>query len=187
MEPVDETCEVPIVGRTGAGSGYPPLDPVRSNSLRNRAARAIAATPGLGELRGRLLERDGREVVLVWHEPHVGQLLSRGRDFNAADPDTCILGESMCHSNAALLWRLSLGEVGIVTGYALSGDGLWRQHSWGLRGERVVETTRPRVRYFGFKLTGEEAEKFASENLPPELSHEIDVVRAMVRPLPPVP
>jgi hypothetical protein len=46
------------------------------------------------------------------------------------------------------------GEVpAIGTGYALSEDGLWRQHSWGLREDGgVVETTSGREMYVGLRL-----------------------------------
>ena len=37
----------------------------------------------------------------------------------------------------------------IPTGYALSDDGLWRQHTWGLLRNGVLETTEVRLRYFG--------------------------------------
>jgi hypothetical protein len=52
----------------------------------------------------------------------------------------------------------------ITTGWALSDDGLWRQHSWILRGKTVIETTETRVRYFGVTLTDAEAEQFWNDN-----------------------
>jgi hypothetical protein len=61
---------------------------------------------------------------------------------------------SECHANTALMFVRSKGAVRIAFGYALSDDGLWRQHSWGVDAKdgRVFETTERRVRYFGFVL-----------------------------------
>jgi hypothetical protein len=57
-----------------------------------------------------------------------------------------------CHENVAVLWID--GEVeSIGTGYALSDDGLWRQHSWGVDADgTVVETTAERQAYVGITL-----------------------------------
>jgi hypothetical protein len=71
-----------------------------------------------------------------------------------------------CHRNMAEIWAERQHTlVGIGTGYALSDDGLWRQHSWGLRREGILETTVPRVKYFGVLLQRENADLFAMANL----------------------
>jgi hypothetical protein len=62
------------------------------------------------------------------------------------------------------LWLESPERFQIVTGYALSDDGLWRRHTWALEGERVIETTEPRVLYFGVRLEKEGAARFAKAN-----------------------
>jgi hypothetical protein len=68
---------------------------------------------------------------------------------------------SSCHDNSIELWR-SGEAASIGTGYALSDDGLWREHSWAATAEGVIiETTEPRARYFGLDLSGDEAEGFA--------------------------
>ena len=55
-----------------------------------------------------------------------------------------------------------------MTGYALSDDGLWRQHSWLIAkpGRRwtVIETTCRRLLYYGVVLTEEEARHHADCN-----------------------
>jgi hypothetical protein len=57
-----------------------------------------------------------------------------------------------CHRNVAALWIDGAIES-IGTGYALSDDQLWRQHSWGLDAEGVlVETTDERHTYVGIVL-----------------------------------
>jgi hypothetical protein len=69
---------------------------------------------------------------------------------------------SRCHENAAQLWKTRKhGMVGVGTGYALSADGLWRQHSWGILREGVLETTQERIKYFGLVLLGSRADTFA--------------------------
>lgn len=59
-----------------------------------------------------------------------------------------------CHRNVERLHfrgRTDDGApvTGCETGYALSDDGLWRQHSWALSSNTVVETTTPRLVYVG--------------------------------------
>jgi hypothetical protein len=53
----------------------------------------------------------------------------------------------------------------ICTGYALTRDGMWRQHSWVYtRSGTVVETTVKRVQYFGFIMNETECEIFLEDN-----------------------
>lgn len=43
-----------------------------------------------------------------------------------------------------------------MTGYALSPDGLWRQHSWAYGDNLMIyETTVERVMYFGVELSSD--------------------------------
>lgn len=68
---------------------------------------------------------------------------------------TCVQMEpSACHTNT-VEWYLDQTEddTSICTGYALSSDGLWRQHSWGLENGQIVETTIERVAYYGLEGT----------------------------------
>jgi hypothetical protein len=69
-----------------------------------------------------------------------------------------------CHANAAVLW--TDGTVAAIgTGYALSEDGLWRQHSWGVDASGApVETTDARISYVGITLTAVRALQFAVGN-----------------------
>jgi hypothetical protein len=70
-----------------------------------------------------------------------------------------------CHRNVATCWIDGTFES-IGTGYALSDDQLWRQHSWGLTsGGELVETTDPRRAYVGVTLpTGAASMQFAGSN-----------------------
>jgi hypothetical protein len=74
-------------------------------------------------------------------------------------------GGRNCHANVAKLWIDGDIEA-IGTGYALSDDGLWRQHSWGLDEDAtVVETKFPCERYVGITLPpGESTVGFALNN-----------------------
>jgi hypothetical protein len=75
-----------------------------------------------------------------------------------------------CHSNVAHYWDENRERLAIATGYALSKDGLWRQHSWLLQKKvsaeqcRILETTVNREKYFGIILNDGEAEIFSQVN-----------------------
>ena len=97
-------------------------------------------------------------------EPDLENILKRGHVFDGKNASLIKWPESRCHENVARLWDRNRTHK-IVTGWALSSDGVWRQHSWLLYdGGRVLETTSPRVKYFGFVLTDDEAFKFWVDN-----------------------
>jgi hypothetical protein len=135
------------------------------NLLARRLRASIARQPEIGALRSLLLGIGGVEFVapsFIDHE--ISALISSGFTM-----DSLVECESMepnaCHSNTARLWIANeSGLVGIGTGYALSDDGLWRQHSWGIRRNGILETTKRRVKYFGIALQGRDAESFAKLN-----------------------
>ena len=96
-------------------------------------------------------------------DPLIGLLGEQGGVLPESTTSVLDLGErSDCHSNAVALWRT--GEaIAIGTGYALSRDELWREHSWAWDGDgRLIETTEPRTRYFGVRMEGPQAEWFAN-------------------------
>jgi hypothetical protein len=73
--------------------------------------------------------------------------------------------ENSCHQNVASIWKTRrFGIVGVATGYALSDDGLWRQHTWGILRNGVLETTKERTKYFGILHQGAGADHFAECN-----------------------
>lgn len=120
-------------------------------------------------LEQKLLAYGGIRLVSRY-EPDLQLLLERGELFED-QADIVPGGSRQCHFNAVRLWSAQREALAIVTGYALSEDGLWRQHSWLLRqkpdpGEaRLIETTIRRVKYFGVLLTEAEAERFSQSNL----------------------
>lgn len=126
-------------------------------------------------LRDKLLSIGGCDVCLPVAEEDIDDILRYGQlwDNTVIQP---IKGDtSRCHSNSANLWynnRNSCEEhdfaVIICTGYALSEDGIWRQHTWLVmaapRSNNIIETTEKRIAYFGFGMTYNQAEEFEYNN-----------------------
>jgi hypothetical protein len=134
------------------------LHPQQENAIR------LTVPILLLPLEQKLLALGGMRMVYRY-EPDLEPLLERGEAFDGHVES--IPGESRaCHVNAAQLWHENRDAYAIVTGYVLSVDGLWRQHSWVVRTQphpgqsRIIETTTERVEYFGFILNDAEAEQF---------------------------
>ena len=107
-------------------------------------------------------------MVYAGEEWDLVPLLTRGQVFTG--PVEMREGEpSRAHKNAARLWADHRG-FSLVTGYGLSEDGLWRQHTWILRTRSqpgkppINETTVARVLYFGYVLSRKEAGQFYQAN-----------------------
>lgn len=106
----------------------------------------------------------------------ISMTLSKGQ-FYPGMPVCLMPGQpSKCHGNVSRLWQEGL-PIWIATGYALSKDGRWRSHTWGVARQRmpcgdldtidagdVVETTESRVAYFGYLLNEHQASRFAKAN-----------------------
>jgi hypothetical protein len=108
-----------------------------------------------------VLRHGGTHVVPPLRpDPLMELLRTEGRPF----PGDAVVQEgapSDCHRNAVALWRAGTA-VAIGTGYALSDDGLWREHSWAVGADgRVIETTEKRIVYFGVVFADERAAWFA--------------------------
>lgn len=125
--------------------------------LRNK----LANHPELLPLRKKLLSMGGEEIV-PRYEGDLDEIMRRGKmirknvRFIDGSPGSC-------HSNVAILYQR--GGIKIVTGWALSDDGLWRQHTWGIDNNGIIETTEVRDKYFGFILNDTEAELFVDRNV----------------------
>ena len=137
-------------------------DPAQSKFLNERTSIMLSDCPELKKLHQKLLSLGGDFVVLN-NEPDLKEIITRGVLFNNYKVKLCKMQISHCHSNVANLWT-QRKNIQIVTGWALSGDGLWRQHSWALQGKTIIETTEVRIKYFGFILTAAEAEQFRWDN-----------------------
>lgn len=123
-------------------------------------------------LRDKLLAMGGCEVVLPIVEEDLDNIMKYGQLWDDITRKSMKGRPCKCHSNSAELWWNNREKkdfaVILCTGYALSKDGLWRQHSWLVqakaRANVIIETTTPRVAYFGFGMTYEQAEKFEYYN-----------------------
>ena len=135
--------------------------------LESRMRQALAMQPDFARLEERLLQVGG--VMLVppdGIEEDLDKILDRGEAFDGRNALLRRGQPIACHANSAALWETHPERYMICTGYALSKDGLWRQHSWVLDGHlrRLIETTTVRLAYFGCRLDGLEAEVFAAAN-----------------------
>lgn len=123
-------------------------------------------TPPHKEFENRLLQIGGRRVI--GHDdgdPDVPKLLQRGEVVPSQDV-IMVAGEpNSCHANACRLHN-AMPDIHVHTGWALSGDGIWRPHSWGYfpHTGQVVETTVSRDVYYGMRMQGDELEAFKMNN-----------------------
>ncbi|MEV6638263.1 hypothetical protein AB0M54_46845 [Actinoplanes sp. NPDC051470] len=101
----------------------------------------------------RMLVTFGGSLVVPPRNPEAdleALLAGRSRSDSQVHQVPADVGE--CHRNVAVLWIDGAIES-IGTGYALSDDGLWRQHSWGLASNGVlIETTDERRAHVGIVL-----------------------------------
>jgi len=122
-----------------------------------------------------LVSLAGEWALVVPSDEDVPEIVRRGQAWPGRGSTLKKGQPSQCHFNVASLWSanedLLTGEheFKIATGYALSQDGLWRQHSWGLwPGKdgryRVVETTVRRILYFGIVLDEKASSSFFDSN-----------------------
>ncbi len=129
--------------------------------LEIRRLEYLQIYPEYAKLEQRLLSMGGDMVVPRW-EPDQNKILSHGKLWTRDNIKILIIGgtPSNCHGNVAKIWRSKPRQYRIATGWALSDDDLWRQHSWIIEERTIIETTTPREKYFGFELTPREAQQF---------------------------
>jgi len=117
----------------------------------------------------KLLSIGGKRVVEVYEED-LDKLLERGKVI-AGKPRLITKGmqPSRCHQNSVYYHDKHIEkkpDLKIVTGWGLSeDDGLWRQHTWLVNRNEIIETTVIRQVYFGFVLEGEELDDFCWNNM----------------------
>jgi hypothetical protein len=134
--------------------------------LNDRVQEVSRQQPEILMLRAKLLGIGGAEIVALpltmGIDPLVplleiwGQVMERPVTYRRMEP-------SQCQLNVARLWeerKKGSRLIGVGTGYALSDDGLWRGHSWGLTKRGIMETTVSRVKYFGLPFGGKGADWF---------------------------
>jgi len=115
------------------------------------------------DLKNRLLDVAGQAVCLH-KEPDILDIMRRGKFFRGYNATMMKGAPCKCHSNSAALWNQNRNVTHIATGYALTRDGMWRQHSWCMYGAGVVETTVKRLLYYGFVMTYDECVTFWMQN-----------------------
>jgi len=112
------------------------------------------------ELRALLLEAgESWEVVPPFErEVLLGDLIRVGKLYEITHISYLPGEPNRCHDNVAAVLEICGGMEGApnllgATGYALSEDGLWRQHSWAVGDEgEIFETTVGRTAYFGVSI-----------------------------------
>lgn len=119
--------------------------------------------PEFRELRRILMSIGGQETAPpLARDPMISFLIDCGIVFNGP----VILkraksGEPLTH--LARAWRKRApGLVGIGLGYALEQNGLWREHTFGVLREGVLEAGAEKQKYFGLMLIGEAADGFVT-------------------------
>jgi hypothetical protein len=120
------------------------------------------------ELKARLFSIAGQTVNIPDIEEDLHNILTYGQLWTSKP--TLMRGKaSQCHKNSCDLWYENKDKCVICTGYALSDDEIWRQHSWLIhikpRSNLVIETTIPRLAYYGFAMTYDLCVKFDNDNL----------------------
>jgi len=151
----------PIHGKLGVQ-----MDIEQKKLLTKRLQEAIEKQPEIKRLSALLLRLGGEFLVAPSNPDQDIPLLLEDGFVTSGTIKLKPMKSSSCHQNVASLWKKKqLGIVAISTGYGLSEDGLWRQHSWGIWREGILETTRTRTKYFGIILQGKHADFFAANNL----------------------
>lgn len=148
---------------------WAPMDPdwkERREKIREEQEKAL--DPGMFRLRDILLSFGGEDACFVGNDEDLANILKYGQFWFGRGSRMMEGRPCQCHANAAALWENNQDNTRICTGYALSDDGIWRQHSWLLhlkdRSNQIIETTAKRIGYFGFCMTTEQCKHFAKEN-----------------------
>ena len=117
----------------------------------------MSARPDLDALKAHLLSIDGRGFQVDWfleeelRAPEVELLLEVGHLDSPEHLTLRPMDLSECHRNVRRL-RAADPDVGWRFGMALSSDEIWRVHSWALKRGTIIETTLPRIRYYGIDM-----------------------------------
>jgi len=143
-----------------------PIPAEQKKFLDSRLQDVIAQSPELFPLHNKLLSIGGECTVLPVVEEDLNRLFARGEIFKGKGSIIKRAKQSHCHMNSALLWDANKRKLAICTGYALSRNGIWVQHSWCVlkKSLKVVETTEKRILYFGYRLEKDESMEFLTEN-----------------------
>ena len=125
------------------------------------------------DLRKKLLSFGGEEVCISYNDSDTLKILSYGKVWRGTK---AVMNKGIpcrCHQNAAALFDMNPKRFRVATGWALSRDGVWREHSWGVDknipeetdGSHIVETTEKRLAYCGVVLNETACKRWVSKNL----------------------
>jgi hypothetical protein len=129
-------------------------------------AKKEAALPAQKSLEKKLLQIGGERVVWRDFDPYLPLLVTSGALLTGRVRKR--RGQpSECHANTAEIWASDVDRYQICTGYGLSTDGLWRQHSWLRDAKGLIETTESRTHYYGVVLSPQIAARFWLVNIHP--------------------
>lgn len=112
------------------------------------------------DLAFKLLSYSGHKVVLPDMEYDLENLLKYGKILKGEDY-ILIKGQiCQCHRNSIKYWYENKTICKFMTGYAMGKDGVWRQHSWCIQKNKIIETTKARLCYFGITYSYNKSIKF---------------------------
>lgn len=112
-----------------------------------------------------------RGIHQLLSDPDLKHIHDHGKKYYSGDRKTIKMRDGECHWNVSKLHDKKKIDH-IVVGYAQTDRG-WHQHTWGLKNDKVVETTpydhENTSLYFGHKLSDNDANKFKqlTKNNPP--------------------
>lgn len=158
-KPVSEAWKSRINKQMWWAQGFEGLDSLapenKKLALRNR------------DLITKILAFGGEEVCMPYIEEDYTSIMKRSVFLYGDNAELKKGLPSQCHYNSSCLWDSDRDNLVLMTGYALTDDGMWRQHSWCVYKEsgKIIETTEPRIGYFGFVMTPEESETFHFHNI----------------------
>lgn len=159
-------------------SNLKPMDSSWKDAIKDRwwSTEYTGNTTGhekMLRLRDRLLSINGESVCLPDIEEDYDNIMTYGQIWIGQKKIQMMRGTPcQCHRNACELYLANRnfkdGILRIATGYALSKDSMWRQHSWLVlrkaRSYKIIETTEKRELYFGFCMNDEMTENFCYWN-----------------------
>jgi hypothetical protein len=142
-------CAASNIDLHAIGKQIKPVEADRANFLTSKPY--WSADHSLLNARLRSLVPGSHLVAPHYEMPPSHKILDKGQFFDGAKAIATPMAKSECHNNVAAL--KAIGHARGFEGYALTADGLWRPHSWGLNAKgRVLETTMSRLIYLGVEF-----------------------------------
>lgn len=124
--------------------------------------------PNLFKLRAKLMSFGGEAVCLPDKDPCIQKVLRYGQLWIQDQVYCTPMVDNQCYINSLLLTEGDNSDLYMCTGYALSDDGMWREHGWVIdkKNGNIVETTTKRVLYYGCVMNSIERERLLQIIIP---------------------